>query len=517
VLAALVLAVGSSAARAATPARAVPVGAVPRTSSTVYATSSPSALTFDASYESLIDQYFTDVAAASATGANVYSVATQYSDGTGPVQYRTSFGGAYVDKDPIPPSHCDDGVDRFCLTDGQIQVELQKVLLAKGWHGSTTAVFFLMTPAEVGTCASDLGGSCSSNTFCAYHSVFFDAAGEPVVYANEPYEGPVGGCGGGAADKSGTGFGFPNDQDADTTINTISHEHIEAITDPFGDAWYANTGPNLEIGDLCAYFYGAQLGIAANGQPFNQLINGHDYSLQEEYSNADGGCASQLGGAPSPPSTGSGPLVYHSGQVMHTNTAYAIYWLPTPGNAHRPVLRGTAAVGKRLVSSAGTWNGVATGYSYQWQRCSRSGRSCVDIPGATASTYTLTAQDRARTVRSTVSAQNVNGASRYVASAGKLVALAPTAISAPRISGKAVVGHRLSASHGRWSWAPVKFGYQWLRCSARGGNCLPIRHATRATYRVTLRDAGHRLRLRVTATNAAGSKTATSRASALPR
>ena len=514
-LAGLMLAAGASSVNAATPTRAVPLGAVPHTSARSRSLPGPAPLTFDASYESLINQYFTDVSAASGTTSNVYSIGTQYSDGGGPVQYRSTFGGAYVDKDPLPANGCDDAVDPFCLTDQQVQAELQAVLTAKSWHGSPTNVFFLMTPAGLGTCATSLGGSCSSNTFCAYHSAFFDLAGEGVIYADEPYEGPVGGCGGGPADQAGTGFGFPNDPDADTTINTISHEHTETITDPFGDAWFS--GANLEIGDLCAYFYGAQLGVAANGQPYNQVINGHDYSLQEEYSNADGGCAQTLGGTPSPPSTGTGPLVFHNGQVMHTNTSYAIYWLPTAGNTRRPALRGAPAVGKRLESSAGTWNGAPTGFSYQWQRCSRSGRGCVDIPGATGSTYTLTAADRTKTVRSTVSARNVNGQSPSAASAGKLVAVVPTAVAAPRISGQATVGGRLAARRGGWRWSPTAFRYQWLRCSGSGASCVPIRKATHAAYRVSPLDSGHRLRLRVTARNAAGARTASSRPTARVR
>jgi hypothetical protein len=515
VLAGLMLAAGASSVNAATPSRTAPGGAVPHTSARSRSTPSLGPLTFDANYESLINQYFTDVQAASGTSSNVYSIATQYSDGSGPIQYRSTFGGAYIDRDPIPANGCNDDVDPFCLTDQQVQAEIQAVLTAKGWHGTPTNVFFLMTPEGVGTCASSLGGSCSSNAFCAYHSAFVDLGGEGVIYADEPYEGPIGGCGGGPADQTGTGFGFPNDADADTTINTISHEYSETITDPFGDAWFS--GANLEIGDLCAYFYGAQLGIAPNGQPYNQVINGHDYSLQEEYSNADGGCAQKLGGTPSPASTGSGPLVFHNGHVMHTNTAYAIYWLPTPGNTRRPALLGAAAVGKTLTSTPGSWNGSATEFAYQWQRCAPSGRSCLDIPGATGATYTLTAADRAKTVRSTVSAQNVNGQSRYVASTGKLVAVTPAAVSAPRISGRATVGGRLAATRGGWRGAPTAFRYQWLRCSGSGGGCVPIRSATHAAYLVSPRDSGHRLRLRVTAANAAGARTASSRPTARVR
>jgi hypothetical protein len=90
----------------------------------------------------------------------------------------------------------------------------------------------------------------------------------------------------------------------------------------------------------------------------------------------------------------------------------------------------------------------------------------------------------------------------------------PHAKKAPHISGKARVGRRLSAVRGTWSGPPKSYRYQWLRCNARGGSCARIRHATHSTYRLTRTDAAHRLRVRVTATNAAGSRLAASRATA---
>jgi hypothetical protein len=46
---------------------------------------------------------------------------------------------------------------------------------------------------------------------------------------------------------------------------------------------------------------------------------------------------------------------------------------------------------------------------------------------------------------------------------------------------------------------------------------LPIPDATNSSYKLTTRDAGHRLRLKVKATNAAGTSTVTSPASARVR
>jgi len=620
VLALLGTAAGASGATA--PTHGSIAGIVPRTVGLQASPSkglpklagSPKSATFgfDAKYESLINQYLTDVEADSGGAANVYSVDPQYYDGSGSIQYQSTFAGSYVDHDPLPTSGCDDSYfgtsDPVCLTDAQLQAEIQSVLTAQGWHGAMNKMYFLMTPDGVGSCfdstPASSGGECSTNAFCAYHNYFVDSNSENVIYANEPYV--FSGC-----NDTFDGQGFPNDPNADTTINTISHEHNEAITDPITDssgfAWLDPSG--YEIGDLCAYTYGTQLGTVG-GQPYNQLINGDHYSLQEEYSNADGGCVLKLGGAVSPVTFGSGPLDYYGGPVMHTNTTYAIYWLPTPGNDVAPAVTGNLAVNQLLTSTTGSWSGGPTDYSFQWQRCSAGGTGCLDIPGATASSYALTIADGGHTVRSTVSATNANGASPYAASAatglivpfptatgnpiisgvaavGRALATTdgtwntavtltyqwqrcaangsscgaitgattntyalvsadaghslravvtatdaagttyatsaatlavvdvPTDKSLPRISGRAKVGKRLSASHGSWTYSPAGYRYQWLRCSRSGAGCVPIRRATHSLYRVKKRDARHRLRLRVTATNAAGSRMATSSPSKL--
>jgi len=85
----------------------------------------------------------------------------------------------------------------------------------------------------------------------------------------------------------------------------------------------------------------------------------------------------------------------------------------------------------------------------------------------------------------------------------------PAVTKAPHIAGRARVGKKLSGSHGSWTFSPT-YRYQWLRCNAHGGSCSSIHAATHSTYKLTKRDAGHRLRLRVTAVNAAGRKTAVS-------
>lgn len=151
--------------------------------------------------------------------------------------------------------------------------------------------------------------------YCAYHTMFgpsYPFSG--TVYANMPYpiyQSPVGyTCG---SDGGGHGtiespnyLGDQVDKDADVEISPLSHEIMESITDPNTyDGWFDASGN--ENGDDCAYVYGE--GSAAGGDGswadlfgtpgmlYNQIINGHHYITQEEFSNADwfntdgaGGC-----------------------------------------------------------------------------------------------------------------------------------------------------------------------------------------------------------------------------------
>ncbi len=98
----------------------------------------------------------------------------------------------------------------------------------------------------------------------------------------------------------------------------------------------------------------------------------------------------------------------------------------------------------------------------------------------------------------------------------------PVNTAEPRITGAATVGSTLSATNGEWSQNPTSFAFQWLRCPQGGGapdgsNCATIGGATTTKYIVAAADVDHRLRVRVTATNADGSQAATSNATARVR
>jgi hypothetical protein len=202
------------------------------------------------------------------------------------IQNAGSFGGSYVDTSPYPASGCSSWeTPGNCLTDAQIQAEVQKVMTLKGWTGGLNKMFFVYTSSGEGSCA---GFGCAYSDYCAYHSYFYSGS-TPVIYGNEPY-----------ADTRCQLYGAPSpngDPAADAAASVTSHELTEAITDPLLNAWYSAGG--AEIGDLCAWNYGANTwaGGKANQSWYEFIglyIIGHppvgSFELQQEYDNHVGGC-----------------------------------------------------------------------------------------------------------------------------------------------------------------------------------------------------------------------------------
>jgi Ig domain of plant-specific actin-binding protein len=81
-----------------------------------------------------------------------------------------------------------------------------------------------------------------------------------------------------------------------------------------------------------------------------------------------------------------------------------------PASSAQPVISGEPREGATLTVSNGSWTGDQPfTFTYQWQRCDRTGGSCAAISGATARTYQLTNADVDRTLRAVVTARNNAG------------------------------------------------------------------------------------------------------------
>jgi hypothetical protein len=190
-----------------------------------------------------------------------------------------------------------------------------------------------------------------------------------------------------------------------------------------------------------------------------------------------------------------------------------------PSNTSPPTVSGMTIKGETLVASTGSWTGTEPiSFSFQWQRCNADGASCSSISSATKTSYVLVDGDVGARLRVLVTASNAEGMTAALSDATSVVvdSAAPRNTAEPRITGSLVVGQRLTATSGSWSGtAPISFAYQWRRCGADGGapdagNCTVISGATASTYVLAQSEAGARLRVRVTASNASGSATAAS-------
>ena len=260
---------------------------------------------FPVGYRQKIDEYLADVAYDSSLRTNVYATDTQYYDtigGTHNIAYNSTYGGSVLDTSAYPPSGCTDTVAQttICLTDAQLRTEIDSVVSAHGWPRGLGAVYFLYTPLGVGSTYGT--NHFAYVNYCAYHSSM--SSGGITLYANMPFTKSMPGCDAGE---------YPNGAatGADPTINTLSHEHNEAITDPAANAWRDAMG--YENGDKCAWSFGTLSGVA--GSRYNQVVNGHHYLTQLEWNNSGATPAAKCAGsmpALPPTITGFSP---HSGAI----------------------------------------------------------------------------------------------------------------------------------------------------------------------------------------------------------
>jgi hypothetical protein len=244
---------------------------------------------YPSDYQPGINQYLTDLANDSGGQQNVDSVSTQYNDATGVfASYDSRFAGAIIDTDPYPANGCTRAT--ICLTDKQIQRELSSYVIGHGLPHDLAHEYFLLTPPGVESCFEATGRECSAGSskpvYCAYHGNSPIGESE-LIYANDPYVTGNAGCDDG---------NHPNGGSSDGALEGgLSHEHNESITDPEpNNAWTDIGGSGGEIGDKCAGSMGTPLGKAPNGASYNQVINGHLYWYQQEWSNQSNQCLQRL-------------------------------------------------------------------------------------------------------------------------------------------------------------------------------------------------------------------------------
>jgi hypothetical protein len=273
-----------------------------------------------------INGYFKNVGAESGGLGDVFALNGQYHDAGGGAANQSTFRGSYTDEDPYPTSgNCSETAEYACLTNAQIQAELQHVISIGALPGATgPPVYYVLTPPGVVVCTDNGGsGNCSNSTaspangICGYHSAINPGGASPVVYAVQPWvagqaglfiesENPLKTSGATEAEiacQSGVApLEEPNQLDglnpwgnyaaglADVIINDLSVEQNNIVVDPLLNGWY-QTATASEQSDMCQSNFGPAPKEVPSPNPethaglrANETINGQAYFIQWAFS-----------------------------------------------------------------------------------------------------------------------------------------------------------------------------------------------------------------------------------------
>jgi hypothetical protein len=201
-----------------------------------------------------------------------------------------------------------------------------------------------------------------------------------------------------------------------------------------------------------------------------------------------------------------------SGKVLSKPTITVVPGSPV--NLVGPTISGIVLPGQALTANDGTWVGTPPiAFTYQWLSCAPLGGGCSEIAGANESTYTVGTGEIGDSFEVVVTAGNAQGNASVTSPETSITGggvQPPVDVLPPSILGLAITGQTLTANEGVWTGTEPAFAYQWELCGASGGSCAEIPGATESTFTIPDGDAGHTLRVTVTASNAAGTASATS-------
>jgi len=201
-----------------------------------------------------------------------------------------------------------------------------------------------------------------------------------------------------------------------------------------------------------------------------------------------------------------------------------------PISLQDPSVSGTAKVGATLAADDGVWTGTGDlVVAFAWERCTVQDGNCRAIPGATSQQYTASDADFNQWLRVRVTVGNgapvflfpseVSPSVRVGAAAGALPG--DTTTSAPKVEiddpgvdelpevgDTARVAIRTTMPDQTFNPNASWHRYEWLRCDEHGNACAPIAGAaSQPTYVLQTADAGLRVKVRVTGSNAFGGRT----------
>ena len=211
-------------------------------------------------------------------GTRYLDVLAQYSPPRSPISGSIHFRSAFVDRSTPFPHHPS---AKDPMHDSDLGKEFEAVASARGWGARNThanQVFILFIPTRTYLCrfagwkTCDYQARRATTIQCGFHTYFIDYGPLAVV-----------------TDPSGNDLCFHSglssevkDPYAASAVETLDHELVESITDPFFDGWRGHTAGD-EIADLC---------LDSEHSGTKVELHGHPYFLGKIWSNRDGRCVS---------------------------------------------------------------------------------------------------------------------------------------------------------------------------------------------------------------------------------
>ena len=291
--------------------------------------------TYWATTRQYVEQFLSDVASSSGGFSSPFAVTPQYTDGSGRAQNKSVYAGGCIDYgtsgsggptgytcrfganqpsgagNDYPSNGCtatgnnvwtgepngpiDTTTNQICLTDAQIQTELQNMLPQMGLPGGNvpgyTPLVDVLLPAGVEVCLDSSGHACSSNSatnanealFCSYHNEI-DINGTEIPYVVQPWTAQWG-KGVGCDEPDAANITLPVDvsqlarEVGAKLVSPLAEGELAAITDPGMNGWFGSGPSNgAEINDNgCGPLTGGLDDVTLGGNP---------YVLQREFNNA---------------------------------------------------------------------------------------------------------------------------------------------------------------------------------------------------------------------------------------
>ncbi|MFT4083706.1 MAG: SdiA-regulated domain-containing protein [Nocardioides sp.] len=291
---------------------------------------------------------------------------------------------------------------------------------------------------------------------------------------------------------AGSSAVFLEDSDGDdSTIDTA-----------FAQAWFSKNA--MPSGDLVGHYGGSGVGLSTGGDSVSifdadgDLVTGVSFGAATDDVTFDNAAGTGSDTLPLPTidtlSVDGTDGAFTAADGTEVGSPFLVATATTPAtftSTPRPTITGTARVGATLVAHAGSWKPVdgGIGFAYRWYA------DGTRIGGATTARLRLGPARVGQKISVTVTAsqdgyESATTTSKTTAKVAKGVLHG----ARPRITGKARVGHRLTAHAGRWSPSGARLSYRWYVGGTR------IAGATHRTLHLTRKLEGRRISVAVRGT-----------------